>query len=413
MQRIQPLANDFITIYSSNTEQGEYVYTPGIAVLPKGRVIITMDHKAPGINSDQRGMIFVSEDSKHYRFVGYFPFVHARPFFAGDRTYIIGQAGRIFIMASEDGGETWGKAAALSPEHEEGCWHASATNVWYEEDRVYLAMEHQAAPDGVSWPVAAMAPVLLRARVTDDLTLRESWTFSTEIFFRDVVEQDNLDFFGVPFYKVPRGGMIDTSPHASRTCAPIGWLETNVVRIKDPHHYWFDPYNKTYHLLARAHTGGTGYAAMCKVRELPDGSMRTELVSVPSGVYQVFLPMPGGQMRFHILYDCVSSLYWLLGTQAIDSMTRSEYLPADRYSLPNNERRRLVLHFSRNCVDWCFAGMVAMGAGEKQSRHYASMAFHGDDLLIASRSGDERAKSAHDGNLITLHRVQGFRNLVY
>ena len=41
------------------------------------------------------------------------------------------------------------------------------------------------------------------------------------------------------------------------------------------------------------------------------------------------------------------------------------------------------------------------------------MTIDGDDLLVLSRSGDERAKSAHDGNLITLHRVKGLRELVY
>ena len=94
-------------------------------------------------------------------------------------------------------------------------------------------------------------------------------------------------------------------------------------------------------------------------------------------------------------------------------MTRSELLPDDRYNLPNNERRRLTLHFSRNLVDWCFAGLVAVGEMEKASRHYASMAIDGEDLLVLSRSGDWRARSAHDGNLITLHRVKNFRTLVY
>ncbi len=36
-----------------------------------------------------------------------------------------------------------------------------------------------------------------------------------------------------------------------------------------------------------------------------------------------------------------------------------------------------------------------------------------DDLVILSRSGDERAKSAHDGNLITFHRVRDFRGLAH
>jgi hypothetical protein len=73
----------------------------------------------------------------------------------------------------------------------------------------------------------------------------------------------------------------------------------------------------------------------------------------------------------------------------------------------------MVLHFSKNMVDWCFAGLVAVGPGDKGSRHYASMDIDGDDLVILARSGDETAKSAHNGNLITFHRVKNFRELVY
>lgn len=118
-------------------------------------------------------------------------------------------------------------------------------------------------------------------------------------------------------------------------------------------------------------------------------------------------------MRFHVLYDEKTKLYWLLSSQATDSMTRAELLPDERYDLPNNERHRLVLHFSKNMVDWCFAGVVAIGESPKQSRHYASMDIDGDDLVILSRSGDERAQSAHNGNIITFHRIKNFRDLVY
>ena len=114
-----------------------------------------------------------------------------------------------------------------------------------------------------------------------------------------------------------------------------------------------------------------------------------------------------------MLYDAPSERFWLLSTQAIDSMTRPAALPPDRYNLPNNERRRLQLHFSRNMVDWCFAGLVAAGPVERASRHYASMVVAGDDLVVLSRSGDEQAKSPHDGNLITCHRVRDFRGLLY
>ena len=44
---------------------------------------------------------------------------------------------------------------------------------------------------------------------------------------------------------------------------------------------------------------------------------------------------------------------------------------------------------------------------------FAGMVIDGDDLCVLSRGGDERARNAHDGNLITFHRVHAFRKLVY
>ena len=125
------------------------------------------------------------------------------------------------------------------------------------------------------------------------------------------------------------------------------------------------------------------------------------------------MPLPGGQCKFHIVFDDRTSLYWLVSSQATDSMCRGEYLGPERYGLPNNERHRLALHFSRNCVDWCFAGVIAIGSSPKQARHYASAVIDGDDLHVLSRSGDERAVSAHDGNLITFHTIRNFRELSY
>jgi len=64
-------------------------------------------------------------------------------------------------------------------------------------------------------------------------------------------------------------------------------------------------------------------------------------------------------------------------------------------------------------VDWCFAGMLAIGESERQSRHYTCAAVDGDDLLFVSRSSDQNADSAHNSNMSTFHRVKNFRSLVY
>ena len=424
---MKPLAQDHAVILRSPDPARIFVCSPGIARLPSGRLVVTDGLRSPhpgllsgptagkGQGAAWQARIFTSDDGgRSWQHRADAPIVHARPFEAGGRVYVLGHDGDLAIIASDDGGETWSERAFLTDGQ---FWHQAPCNVHYAHGCVYLVMERRVTFDIQGWYVGELAPVLLRAPLGADLTRRESWTFASELSFRDAVRsaesEPALEGFGVPFYSspYPRGG--EAAP--GRTSAPIGWLETNVVQFTDPDHLWHDPTGRTCHLWMRAHTGGTGYAAVAKVMEegVGTGAMRTSLQAAPSGRTMLFVPCPGGQMKFHILHDGPSGLFWLLSTQATDSMRRPDRLPPDRYNLPNNERRRLQLHFSRNCIDWCFAGLVAAGEVERASRHYAAMVVDGDDLCAVSRSGDGQARSAHDGNIVTFHRVRDFRGLVY
>ncbi len=418
--RITPLANDSVVVCRSPAPQTTYCYTPGICRLPDGRLVVTCDWGGPDAERSARptGHVYLSDDGgRTWRERTGFPFMHARPFLAGGRLYILGHNGRLRIARSDDGGETWGTSAWLS-ESVEGTWHQSACNVWYTRGNVYLVME-RSVPDPLGrsngWGVNRLAPVLMRADETADLTKRVSWTFAQSFCFTDIFDGNrnpHFPYVGIPWYKAFTeypGGRPNDAPRGH----PVGWLETNVVQLQDPDQEWYDPLGRTFHLFMRANTSGAGYAALAKVVEQPDGSMQTLLEEAPSGVKTLFVPMPGGQMRFHVLWDDETRLFWLLSTQARDTMRRHDRLPKDRYGLPYNERQRLQLSFSRNMMDWCFAGLVAQGETTIESRHYAAMAIDGDDLCVVSRSGDRDAKSPHDTDLITFHRISDFRSLVY
>lgn len=421
--RIQPLAQTHVVIDRSPDAKKIFLGTPGIVVGPDGCLLATVDLFGPGVDQVPWpkgilpgsggavvGKIFLSQDDgKTWTLTATYPFFHARPFVAGGRIYVLGQCGDLMIIASGDGGKTWTTPAKLTQGQ---TWHASSNNVWYSRGNVYLVMErHEERNLQRCWRIADVAPVLMRAGETSDLTRPESWTFASSLVFEDVVTPDQLEYFGVPFYPCAADTAVWLTP--DRPMNPIGWLEANVVQFTDPTHLWTDPSGHTFHLFLRSHTGRTGYAAMAKVVENSDGSMTTLLETAPSGKKILYTPLPGGQMKFYVLWDEPTRLFWLVGTQATDSMTRPECLPPDRYNLPDNERRRLVLHFSKNMIDWCFAGLVAIGENERASRHYGSMTVAGDDLLIVSRSGDEQAQSSHNGNLFTFHRVKHFRSLVY
>ncbi|MEF3306930.1 sialidase family protein [Paenibacillus sp. GYB003] len=416
--KVKPLADSYVTLFESPNPDQIYGFSPGIAVLPGGRLLATIDLGGKGVPQLDgpkgsrhgyitQGRVYVSDDGgKTWRHSATFPFMHARPFLAGDSVYVIGHCVDIMIMRSDDGGETWTEPVKLTSS---GDWHQAPCNVHYAKGSIYLVMENIRDGDQAHfWPVSLMEPILMRAREDADLLKPDSWAYATPLTAREAIPSANLDYFGVPFFTE-----MQDHKRGQINCAPVGWLETNVVQFVDPDHVWYDPHGRTFHLWMRAHTGGTGFAAVAKVVEDEEGRMTTMLETVPSGKRVAFVPCPGGQMKFHIVYDDVTKLYWLLSSQSTDSMTRPDRLPKERYDLPNNERHRLQLHFSKNCVDWCFAGLVCAGASPKQSRHYASMAIDGDDLLVLSRSGDERASSAHNGNLITFHRIRDFRDLAY
>jgi hypothetical protein len=415
------LANDPVILYESPDPPKVYAYSPGITRLPSGRLVATMDQgvrdtrKLPDlkVGPDGKrwtGKIYTSDDhGKIWAHRSDMPLFHARPFVAGDALYVLGHAGDLGVMRSTDAGETWEGAFWLT---EGERWHQAPCNVHYANGKVYLVMERNTQPDFRGWSVSVLAPVVIAADVNADLTKRESWTFSNELSFRDAVKEAGPpNLVGVPFFAI--GSTAPESKKDKRGMAPIGWLETNVVQFTDSDHVWYDPDGHTFHLWMRAHTGTTNLACIAKAVEAEDGSITVSLEKSPCGNTMLYVPCPGGQMKFHILRDDEAGLFWLLSSQSTDSMTRPDRLPDNRYNLPNNERHRLVLHFSTNCVDWCFAGRVADSGDYGQGRHYASMVIDGDDLHILSRSGDHRAKSAHDGNLITFHTVKDFRSLRY
>lgn len=398
------LADDFTAMTVSPSPTDVFCYSPGLLRLPSGRLIGTMDLGGPGV---QRMQGAVREDDSGFWFLGKvftsddggltwqerttLSMYHMRPFLAGETIYVIGHHGDLAIARSDDGGLTWSPLTDLT---EGQAWHQAPSNVWHREDKVYLVMErmtHQRVP----WPVCGIAPVLMRGCIRDDLTRRENWTFASELVFDQEVDKEALQDFGIPF-------MGDIEP---------GWLETNVVQLLKPNDWFYDPTGRTFHLFIRCYTGLNWTGAMAKVVEQEDGRMITQFEHAPSGKRIVFTHIPGGgQSKFHMLYDEQTRTYWLLSSQFTDGMT-------DWNLLTPNERRgydrgRLTLHYSYNCFDWLFAGVVCAGQTRNQARSYASMAFDGDDLLVLSRTGDARSLNGHDTNLISFHRIHDFRSLI-
>lgn len=386
-------------VWRSPDPQNLYGFTPWLADGFNGRIIMSFDISGTGISAEpgpksdfgdygsNQCQIFVSDDrGENWRRTARLPLLHARVFKAEQSLWIIGHSGRLLISQSIDNGESWSEPAVLDDEF---FWQQAACAMDFCHGRIYLTMEH--APCGKDeWHGGNGDPVLMSADLSADLSKRESWRFSNALSFKkDVPHTENLFAY-----------------------RPDCCLESNVVRIRNRQHRLYDPKERTVLLFCRCggpiHTANL--AALFKGEEAEDGSLRLDLFRLEDGSPMVFVPFPGGYMKFHIIYDEKSGLYWLIAS-------RAEYsgflpIPGGRNDLDIAwERGKIELFYSRTLFDWCSAGMVAAGNTYTSSRHYASLLIDGDDLLVLSRSGDEKGKNPHDTNLITLHRVKNFRDL--
>ncbi len=413
-------------IYKSPSPKDIFCYTPSIAVTSTGKLICTIDLGGDGVSKLPGNNIYPKDrNEKHFGLgciiesvnngrtwekVGEFNFFHARVFTVKNDIYIIGHHGDICIIASKDDGKTWSNTVELTKNQK---WHGSATNVLISKDSICLAMEQRLLIDEIKgWNVAGLSPQVLKANINADLLIPDSWSISKPITFRQVYDYNSNSQFGVPFYPCSKNGPKELSNSLHN--APIGWLEANIVRFSDPSHLWYHEDLKTFHLFLRSHTGSTNFACLLKVEDDGNNRLVPKLEKAPSGEEKLYVQLPGGHLKFFLFFDKGTNLFWLISNQSTDSMRKIETLEeVSRYELPNNERHRLQLHYSKNCVDWCFAKMVVSSSNEFLSRNYPSAIIKGEDLHIVCRSTDINAKNAQYSNIITHHQIENFRSLVY
>lgn len=434
--KVRPLAQEGVVVAQSPDPENIYLGSPSILALPGGRLVASFDyfgrgvgtldgplgvrpHFPPGHNQLQTVALTSDDAGKSWTRRGSLPFTHARLFADGARLYLLGHCGKVMISGSDDRGETWSALSALT---ESDFWAMGATNVHSANGHLYAPMMWITDKSYQGYFVSTLAPVMFRAKQGADLLKPEAWTQSQpQVAFRDLVDESKLDAFGIPFFPVPdrnKGNVISKKPRV--VAERIGWHEPCVVQITDPSHSFYDPSGRTFHILSRGDVHRSNFALLSKVVEDETGAMHFNLERTPAGTRMIFVPLPGGNIKFHVLQDPKTGLYWLVSSQVTDSMVRPETLPDSRFGLPLDQRERLVLHFSRNLVDWNFAGLVALGGSFRESYHYCSMVIDGNDLAILSRTGDATirqpknpSKDAHDTNLITFHRIRNFRDLVY
>jgi len=394
--------------------------SPAILRTPSGRLLVTFDvtgreaHSLLGDKTSQKknsvGFILASDDNgKTWRATGRFPFKHGIPFLCKGQIYIFANDPDLVLFESMHDGENWTGPYRLTSGQR---WHGASTPVIRAADRIWISCERYVSNQSRGWNVAALAPTLVWVNEEATLTDPERWNMASGPTLQEALGGEQGEGFGIPFYNTPLNRPLELAPN--RLCSAMGWLEGNLVHIHDPSHCWHDQTGLCLHLVLRTNlAGGSGYAGLLRGVRRGQDSVVVDFQKCPSGRKLVLFPFPGGHHKFFIVYDAQSRLYWLATNQSIDSLCQVQFLRKERYNLPNNERHRLALYFSKNCFDWCFAGLVARGETELESRHYPSMIVDGDDLLVVCRGGNARSKNAQYSHMILFFKVTDFRKLIY
>jgi len=268
------------------------------------------------------------------------------------------------LHRSEDGGRTWSNPVTLFEGHFWNC----PTGIVLAGGHVYRAFDQLDVPGRAERVVAG--------DLSRDLMNPGAWRMSPPVPFPGAVPE------------LCRGGR----------CGNSRWLEPNVIQI-----------GERLRVLSRVEMDAMATANICGVCDLTDDGGKLSLQ------FAQYYPMPGGQCKFHIVYDDVSRLFWTPATLVTDSQDQIGYCQQARKrreftGTGGNERRILMLMYSVDALNWFQAGCIAMTSKLRQSFMYASPLIDGQDLLVLSRTSRD-GRDQHDADLCTFHRIHDFRRL--
>jgi hypothetical protein len=368
----QPLAQDYVVV-TRTPDKGICTCGPGLARLADGTLFATVPfwprntEKYPIEIRTARS----TDGGRTWEAMPPLPYYTACPWVHDGVLYVFAHKtgtkyrnDDILILRSEDGGQTWSAPVTLFEGHYWNC----PTGIVVKDGFVYRAVDQLDLP--------GRGELVIAGDLSRDLMDPESWRISSPVPFPGMTAS-------------LRRGYPDYRDH---------WLEPNVVNVRG-----------RLTVLSRTRIAAQTTANVCGVCDLSDDGENLQLR------FAQFYPMPGGQNKFHIIYDDVSRLFWTPVTLVTDSQESQDVWQKARRSggfvgSGGNERRTLMLMYSVDALNWFQAGCIAMAQELRQSFMYAAPLIDGQDLLVLSRTSKD-ARNQHDADLCTFHRVKGFRRL--
>jgi hypothetical protein len=357
-----------VVVDHSPASTGVYLGSAGIAILPDGAYLTKCDEFGPKSSEHQRAVTRVhrSDDrGKTWRPVARIDGLFwANVFTHNGAAYLLGTEkhhGRIVIMRSDDGGQTWSE-----PTDEQqglltstGQYHTAPMPMVVHDGRIWRAFED--ASGGLRWGSRYQAG-MMSVPVDADLLKQSNWTFSNVL----------------PSNPLWLGGVFG------------GWLEGNAV---------VTPQGDIVNILRIACPSG-GKAAMVRVSK--DGK------TVRFDPDDDIVDFPGGAKKFTIRYDEQSQAYWTLSNPVMPKHAAE--------TKAASIRNTLALMCSMDLRSWQIRCVLIYHPDvRRHGFQYPDWLFEGDDVIAAIRTayddGLGGAHNAHDANFLTFHRFADFRKL--
>ncbi len=380
--QLKPLAQDF-TIVHHNLDSERYVEGPGLVRLEDGTLLAVVpvvpreEHSVERRATQSRIHLLRSTDGgKTWKQSSELPYYSAAPWLHKGALYLFVNKGGtksrnddLLLLKSTDGGTTWSEPVTLFQGHFWNCHTAMVQ----KPDRLYWATDDLSLGKN-------RGPRLIAGDLTGDPMSPAAWRLSNP----------------VPFPGVP-----DQLTNAKFASLSSQYLEPNVIEVQGK--------MRVLATVKPKRQSTTGLAALF---DFEDNGGPLELK------FTQFHPMPGGQLKFCIIWDEKSQMFWATANLVVDGQgafpwwKEGEERGNVRYAsgLGGNDRRFLMLMYGLDGMNWFQAGCVAQAAKISQSFMYARPVIDGDDLAIIARSSIH-APNQHDADHATFHRVKNFRSL--